>query len=93
MTTRRASRPPATCLALLSQLSDYIDYELTPRERRAIDAHCRNCARCKRMIAGLRRTVSLCRRAGSTTPLPAHARARARAGIRRLLGRGIASGS
>jgi anti-sigma factor RsiW len=84
MTTRRASRPPAACLALLGQLSDYIDYELSARERRTIDVHCRDCARCKRMIAGLRRTVSLYRRAGSSR-LPPRARARARANIARLL--------
>lgn len=87
MTTRRTSLPPAECLALLGQLSDYIDYDLSPRERRAIDVHCRNCARCKRMIAGLRRTVSLCRRAGLSS-LPPRARARARANIARLMGGG-----
>jgi anti-sigma factor RsiW len=85
MTTRRARRPPARCLALLGQLSRYIDDELTPRQRRAIDAHCRDCARCKRMIAGLRRTVALCRSTGSTA-LPARTRARARARIAQLLG-------
>ena len=84
MTTRHASRPPAECLALLGQLSDYIDNELSLRERRAIDVHCRDCARCKRMIAGLRRTVSLYRRAGSSRA-PARTRARARANIARLL--------
>ena len=84
MTMRRAPRPPAECLALLGQLSDYIDSELSPRERRAIDVHCRDCARCKRMIVGLRRTVSLCRRAGSPR-LPSRARARALANIARLL--------
>lgn len=87
MTTRHGSPPPAACLALLGQLSDYIDYELSSRERHAIDAHCRDCARCKRMIAGLRRTVSLYRRAGSSR-LPPRARARARANIARLLGGG-----
>ena len=84
MTTRHASRPPAECLALLGQLSNYIDHELSPRERRAIDLHCRDCARCKRVIAGLRRTVSLYRRAGLSS-LPPRARARARANIARLL--------
>ena len=85
MTARRAPRPPARCLALLDRLSGYIDDELTPQQRRAIDAHCRDCTRCQRMIAGLRRTATLCRSAGST-PMPARARARARASIARLLG-------
>ena len=82
--TRRSSRRPAECLALLGELSDYIDDELSPRERRAIDVHCRECARCKRMIAGLRHTVSLLRRTGSSGLTP-RALARARANIARLL--------
>ena len=85
MTTRRTAPPPARCLALLNRLSRYIDDELTPRQRRVIDAHCRNCARCKRMIAGLQRTVSLYRRAGTFTAMPERTRARARARIARLL--------
>ena len=85
MTTRRAPRPPARCLALLNRMSRYIDDELTPRQRRVIDAHCRDCARCKRMIAGLQRTVSLYRRAGPFTAMPERTRARARARIAQLL--------
>lgn len=84
MTERPASRPPATCLALLDQLSRYIDHELTPRQRRKIDAHCRDCTRCQRMIAGLEHTVALYRRAGSA-PMPARVRARARERIAQLL--------
>ena len=84
MTTRHPTRPPARCLALLNRLSRYIDDELTPAQRRVIDAHCRDCARCKRMIAGLQRTVWLYRAAPST-PMPERTRARARARIARLL--------
>jgi anti-sigma factor RsiW len=69
---------------LLNRLSDYIDDELTPGQRRAIQTHCRDCARCRRMIAGLQRTVTLYRAAGSAT-MPASTRARARARIARLL--------
>ena len=84
MTAGRRARPPARCLALLSQLSNYIDHELTPRQRRAIDDHCRDCARCQRMIAGLGRTVALYRRAGAKA-MPAGVRDRARARVARLL--------
>ena len=31
------------------------------RQRRVIDAHCRDCVRCRRMIASLRQTISLYR--------------------------------
>ena len=41
--------PPARCLALLNRLSRYIDNELTPGQRRAIQTHCHDCARCRRM--------------------------------------------
>lgn len=71
---------------MLDRLSQYIDDELTPRQRRAIDAHCRDCTRCRQMIVELRRTVSLYRRAGSAAAMPARTRARARARIARLLG-------
>ena len=84
MSARRQSSPHTRCLALLGELSRYVDDEMTPRERRKIDAHCSDCARCRRIIAGLRRTVALCREAGSS-PLPARLRRRARADIARLL--------
>ena len=84
MTRRPVSRPPARCLALLGKLSRYLDDDITSRERRTIDAHCRDCTRCHRMIAGLRHTIELCRAAGSA-PIPAKVRARAAARISRLL--------
>lgn len=84
MTARATPRPPARCLALLDRLSRYIDNEATPRQRRDIDVHCRDCARCQRMIAGLRRTIALYRCAGAS-PLPPRVRAGARARIARLL--------
>ena len=79
-----APRPPRQCLSLLSRLSRYVDNELSPAQRRVIQTHCRDCARCRRVIAGLRRTITLYRRAGSA-PMPPHTRARARARIARLL--------
>ena len=84
MTPRGAPRPPARCLALLDRLSRYIDDELTPQQRRIIDAHCRDCPRCRRMIVSLRRTIALYRSAGGTK-MPTRTRARARASIARLL--------
>jgi anti-sigma factor RsiW len=86
MIPRRTPRPPARCLALLDRLSRYIDDELTPQQRRIIDAHCRDCPRCRRMIASLRRTIALYRNA-EVTRMPTGTRARARARIARLLKR------
>jgi anti-sigma factor RsiW len=84
VSTRRPSGPPARCLSLLERLSGYIDHELTPRQRRAIELHCRDCARCRMMVASLRRTVALCR-SSRTIRLPARVRARARARIAKVL--------
>jgi anti-sigma factor RsiW len=84
MTGHQRPRPPRQCLALLEQLSRYIDDEMTLKQRRAIDGHCRDCTRCRRMIAGLARTIALCRRAGAT-PVPASTRKKARRLISRLL--------
>jgi anti-sigma factor RsiW len=75
---------PARCLALFERLSGYIDAELTPRQRRAIEAHCRDCVRCQTVVASLRRTVTLCRNTRGTR-MPPRARALARARIARLL--------
>jgi anti-sigma factor RsiW len=84
MSVRRQPRPPKQCLALLEQLSRYIDDEMSAKQRRAIDVHCRDCTRCQGMIAGLRRTIALCRQAGST-PVPARTRQKARRLISRVL--------
>jgi anti-sigma factor RsiW len=72
------------CVALLGQVSAYLDRELDDVTCRAIDHHCRECAACERLIAGLRETIGLCRATGER-PLPAPVRARAQAQIDRLL--------
>ena len=59
---RRRRAPPARCLALFERLSGYVDAELTPRQCRAVERHCRDCERCQTVVASLRRTITLCRR-------------------------------
>lgn len=49
------------CLALFEKLSEYIDDELPPAERRAIEAHIAGCVACLACLQTLRRTVALCR--------------------------------
>ncbi|HET9467272.1 MAG TPA: zf-HC2 domain-containing protein [Vicinamibacterales bacterium] len=83
MTTPHPPIPPARCVRLLSRLSSYVDGDLTPVQRRTIERHCRDCARCRRMIASLRRTIALCR--ASRLPLTPRARTRAHAAIARVL--------
>lgn len=38
-------------------LSDYIDRELAPEERRRLEEHASVCPQCRRVLATLRRTV------------------------------------
>ena len=49
------------------QLSDYLDDELSPAERAAVDAHLAGCGECTRTLASLRRIVA---EASSLTPRP-----------------------
>lgn len=77
-----SSRPD--CAAILANISAYLDGELGATECAAIDEHCSHCPRCAPVVEGLRRTVGLCRDAG-TVPLPDAVRQRARESVRRLL--------
>ena len=72
------------CGAMLAGISAYLDGEMDALECQAIERHCRDCAPCAAVVAGLRETIGLCREAGSL-PLPDPVRQRARAGIERLL--------
>lgn len=74
-----------TCRELVAQISAYLDGELDALECAALERHSQDCARCAALIAGLRRTIALCREAGAA-PLPPAVRARARERVRALLG-------
>lgn len=52
------------------RLSDYLDDELTPAERSAVDAHLRDCAECRAVLADLNRVVA---RARALEPRPPQA--------------------
>jgi anti-sigma factor RsiW len=73
-----------SCRAVLAHVSAYLDDELDAAECGAIDRHCRGCPQCAAIVAGLRRTIGLCREAGRS-PLPEAVRRRARQRINRLL--------
>jgi anti-sigma factor RsiW len=72
------------CRRVLASLSAYLDGDLATITCESIETHCRQCARCADMIAGLRETVGLCRKAASAS-VPEAVRQRARANVRRLL--------
>jgi anti-sigma factor RsiW len=50
------------------QLSEYIDDELTPAARAAVDAHLSECAECAALVADLRAVVSAARSVGEEPP-------------------------
>jgi anti-sigma factor RsiW len=62
------THPSARCRALLLELSRYLDGDLTAARRRLVERHIKACACCGRMIAGLRRTVAVCRAEGTRQP-------------------------
>ncbi len=79
-------RPSARCRALLLELSRYLDGDLTPARRRAVQQHTSACACCGTMSARLRRTVAACRAEGKRPP-PRDVMLRAAKRIRALIAR------
>ena len=49
-------------------MSDYLDGELAPAARTRMERHLGQCAECRRLLAGLRRTVDGLRRLSAPTP-------------------------
>jgi anti-sigma factor RsiW len=74
----------AECRRVLASVSAYLDGDLDATACDSIEAHCGSCPGCADVIAGLRKTMGLCRQAG-TTPVPEAVRQRARASVQRLL--------
>lgn len=74
----------AECRQLLASVSAYLDGDLETGVCQSIETHCRGCAGCAEIVAGLRETAGLCRQAGSV-PVPEAVRRRALARVRRLL--------
>jgi anti-sigma factor RsiW len=79
-------RPSARCRALLLEVSRYLDGELTPTRRRAVERHIQACTCCRTMATRLRRTVAACRAEGGRRP-PRDVILRAAERIRVLIGR------
>jgi putative zinc finger protein len=50
------------------RLSEYLDHELAPAEREALEAHLRGCAECTDTLAGLRRVTLRARALGDRPP-------------------------
>lgn len=72
------------CLALLVELSRYLDGELNPDRCRQIERHLESCPSCTATAVSLRETMAACRTAPAAR-LPPSVRRRARARIKMLL--------
>jgi anti-sigma factor RsiW len=77
-------RPSARCRALLLELSRYLDDDLTPTRRLAVERHINACTCCGTMAARLRMTLAVCRAEGKNRP-PRDVMSRAAARIRSLI--------
>lgn len=80
------------CRELLTRMARGIEGDLSAADRRALARHLSGCERCGEFSESLKRTVRLCRDAGAPA-MSAHAKARARANIARLLSRQTTKGT
>jgi anti-sigma factor RsiW len=79
-----ARTPSLKCRALLLDLSRYLDGELSPARRRAVEAHVDSCECCGTLSLRLRTVIAACRaEAGKRPPRAVMQRAAAR--IRKLV--------
>ena len=75
----------ARCRALLPELSRYLDGDLTPARRRAVERHIGVCACCGTMTARLQRMLAACQAEGRRRP-PRGVMSRAAERIKKLTG-------
>jgi len=62
------AQPSTRCRALLAELSRYLDGDLTPARRRAVEVHIEACTCCGTMAVRLRTAVAACRAEGRRRP-------------------------
>jgi anti-sigma factor RsiW len=60
----------ASCAETRESLSDYVDAELRPRERRRIIGHLLICRRCRAVLRSLRATIAGLNAIGPAEPAP-----------------------
>jgi anti-sigma factor RsiW len=60
----------ASCAETRESLSDYVDHELRPRERRRIIGHLLMCRRCRAVLRSLRATIGGLNGIGPAEPAP-----------------------
>jgi anti-sigma factor RsiW len=63
-----ATGPSARCRTLLLELSRYVDGDLAPVRRRAVQRHLETCDCCGTMASHLLRTIAACHAEGRRQP-------------------------
>jgi anti-sigma factor RsiW len=70
MEIAQMNRFVASCAETRESLSDYVDDELRPRERRRIIGHLLMCRRCRAVLRSLRATIAGLNAIGPAEPAP-----------------------
>jgi len=83
------TRPPARCRTVLLELSRYLEGDLTPARRRAVERHLETCHCCGAMASRLLRTMVACHAEGQRRP-PRTVMTRAAQRVTALIARGPA---
>jgi anti-sigma factor RsiW len=89
MSLESPAPPPGECADLFARLSEYLDGELSPEARRAMEQHICDCPPCIEFIESLRRTIDLCHHlepAGSPAPVSGEAKRELLSVLQRALG-------
>jgi anti-sigma factor RsiW len=80
--------PPGECADLFARLSAYLDGELSPEARQAMEQHICDCPPCIEFIQSLRQTIDLCHHfepAGTPAPVSREAKRELLAALQRAL--------
>lgn len=80
--------PPGECADLFARLSEYLDGELSPEARQAMEQHICDCPPCIEFIHSLRQTIDLCHHfepAGTPAPVSREAKRELLSALQRAL--------
>jgi RNA polymerase sigma-70 factor (ECF subfamily) len=82
-----ATPPDQACPEVLTLFSQYLEHEIGPDVCAQMERHLDGCARCRGACDSLKRTLALCRTAGTAVPIPASVQASVKIALEDLLAR------